>query len=78
MSEGIEVEIVVHPTHGMQLSRGCIAEDGPIGFLGRLPGLAPRRGRTREEVRAVLERDAREFYGDDVIVEIVSARALAC
>ena len=78
MREGIEVEIVVHPEQGMQLSEGCITEDGSTAFMGRLPGLAPRRGRTREEVRAVLERDAREFYGDDVIVEIVSARTAAC
>jgi hypothetical protein len=74
----IEVEVVVRPIHGMQLSEGYINEDGPLGFLGHLPGLAPFKGRTREEVRAALEQEAREYYGTDVVVEIVAARAVAC
>ena len=77
-SDCIEVEIVVHPLHGMQLSEGYIREDDPAGFLGCLPGLEPLRGRTREEVRAALEQEAQDYYGDDVIVEIVAARAIAC
>ena len=74
----VEVEIVVHPIHGMQLSDGYICEDGPMAFLGHLPGLNPLRGRTREEVRAALEQEARKYYGDDVVVEIIAARAVAC
>jgi len=74
----VEVEVVVRPIHGMQLSEGYICEDGPMGFLGFLPGLAPLKGRTREEVRAGLEQEAQNYYGDDVIVEIVAARAVAC
>jgi len=77
-SNYIEVEIVVHPIHGMQLSEGYICEDGPAGFLGYLPGLMPLKGRTREEVRAALEQEAQNYYGDDVVVDIVAARAVAC
>jgi len=36
----IEMEIVVHPVHGMQLSEGYIRQDGFSGFVGSLPGLA--------------------------------------
>ena len=74
----VEVEVVVRPIHGMQLSEGYICEDGSVGFLGRLPGLVPLKGRTREEVRVALEQEAQEYYGDDVVVEIVAARAVAC
>ncbi len=74
----IEVEIVVRPIHGMQLSEGYICEDDSLGFLGYLPGFMPLRGRTREEVRAALEQKMQDYYGEDVVVEIVSARAVAC
>ncbi len=77
-SSCIEVEVVVRPIHGMQLSEGYICEDGPAGFLGYLPGLMPLKGKTREEVRVALEQEAQSYYGDDVVVEIVAAGALAC
>ena len=72
MSDYIEEEIVVHPVHGMQLSTGYIRKDNASGFLGSLPGLMPSRGKTKEEVLARLEVEAKAYYGDDVIVEIVS------
>ncbi|MEN8256012.1 MAG: hypothetical protein ABFR33_11150 [Verrucomicrobiota bacterium] len=76
MNDYIEEEIVVHPLHGMQLSEGYIRRNNSNGFLGSLPGLLPSRGKTKEEVRAQLEEEAKAYYGDDVIVEILP-RALA-
>ena len=75
MNDYIEEEIIVHPIHGMQLSEGYIRKDNSKGFLGSLPGLAPFKGKTKEEVRARLEQEAKAYYGDDVIVEI-APRAL--
>ncbi|MEN7973945.1 MAG: hypothetical protein ABFR47_08950 [Verrucomicrobiota bacterium] len=75
-SDFIEEEIIVHPVHGMQLSEGFIRKDNSNGFLGSLPGLLPSRGKTKEEVRAHLEEEAKTYYGEDVVVEIVP-RALA-
>lgn len=69
MNDYIEEEIVVHPIHGMQLSEGYIRKDNAHGFLGCLPGLVPFAGKTKEEVRARLEQEAKEYYGNDVIVE---------
>jgi len=66
----IEVEIVVHPIHGMQLSEGYIRQDNSKGFVGRLPGLLPSKGKTQEEVRVRLENEAKAYYGDDVVVEM--------
>ena len=76
MNDYIEEEIIVHPIHGMQLSEGYIRKDNSKGFLGCLPGLMPLAGKTMEEVRLRLEREAKEYYGDDVVVEI-APRALA-
>jgi len=70
MNDYIEEEIIVHPIHGMQLSEGYIRKDNSKGFLGCLPGLAPFAGKTKEEVRARMEQEAKEYYGEDVIVEI--------
>lgn len=70
MNDYIEEEVIVHPVHGMQLSEGYIRQDSAKGYLGSLPGLAPSRGQTKEEVLVRLERDAKAYYGDDVIVEI--------
>ena len=66
----IEEEVIVHPIRGMQLSEGYIRKDSAAGFLGSLPGLAPTRGETKEEVRAMLEQEAKAYYGEDVVVEI--------
>jgi hypothetical protein len=76
LNDYIEEEIIVHPIHGMQLSEGYIRKDNAKGYLGSLPGLAPARGQTKEEVRARLEQQAKDYYGDDVVVE-VAPRALA-
>jgi hypothetical protein len=70
MNDYIELEIVVHPIHGMQLSEGYIRKDNSKGFLGCLPGLVPFAGKTKEEVLLRLEEEAKEYYGEDVIVEI--------
>ena len=69
LNDYIEEEVIVHPIHGMQLSEGYIRKDGN-GFLGSLPGLAPSLGKTAEEVREKLERTAKAYYGDDVVVDI--------
>jgi len=76
MNDYIEEEIIVHPIRGMQLSEGYIRKDNSKGFLGSLPGLLPSIGKTKEEVRVRLEQEAKAYYGDDVVVEILS-RALA-
>ena len=76
MNDYIEEEIIVHPIHGMQLSEGYIRRDNSKGFLGSLPGLMPSRGKTKEEVLARLEQEAKAYYGDDVVVEI-APRVLA-
>ncbi len=76
MNDYIEEEIVVRPIRGMQLSVGYIRKDNSKGFLGCLPGLMPLAGKTLEEVRLRLESEAKEYYGDDVVVEI-APRALA-
>lgn len=70
MNDYIEEEIIVHPIHGMQLSEGYIRKDNSKGFLGCLPGLIPFAGKTKEEVRLRMEEEAKEYYGEDVIVEI--------
>lgn len=66
----IEEEVIVHPVDGMQLSEGYIRENGSRHFLGCLPGFKPEEGITIEEVLNRLERRAKAYYGDDVIVEI--------
>ena len=70
MNDYIEDEIVVHPIHGMQLSEGYIRKDNSKGYLGWLPGLRPYSGKTKEEVRLRMEQEAKNYYGDDVVVEI--------
>jgi len=71
LNDYIEEEITVHPIHGMQLSAGYIRKNNSNGFLGSLPGLLPSIGKTKEEVRAQLEEEAKAYYGDDVVVEIL-------
>ncbi|MEN8260827.1 MAG: hypothetical protein ABFS02_09620 [Pseudomonadota bacterium] len=70
MNDYIEEEIIVHPVHGMQLSEGYIRKDNAKGFLGSLPGLMPLSGKTKGEVLARLELEAKKYYGEDVIVEV--------
>lgn len=66
----IEREVSVHPVGGMQLSEGYIRTNGTKRFVGNLPGLSPSRGDTIEDVLERLERKAKVYYGDDVVVEI--------
>jgi len=64
-------EVIVHPRDGMQLSEGYIRKDASTRFVGCLPGMADSVGDTIEEVMIYLNRRARDYYGDDVVVEIV-------
>ena len=66
----IDEEVIVHPLDGMQLAEGYIREDRSCHFKGCLPGLEPSAGDTVDEVLNGLEKKAKAFYGDDVIVEI--------
>ncbi|MDF7798848.1 hypothetical protein P4C99_05210 [Pontiellaceae bacterium B1224] len=66
----IDEEVIVHPVGGMQLSEGYIREDKATHFRGYLPGMEPSAGDTVDEVLGRLERKARAFYGDDIVVEI--------
>ena len=69
----IEEEITVHPLHGMQLSEGYIREDEATHFKGCLPGIEPEAGDTIDEVIMRLEKKAKAYYGDDVVVELTPA-----
>jgi hypothetical protein len=68
---GIEEEVIVHPVDGMQLSEGYIRENDATHFRGCLPGMEPSEGDTVDEVLHRLEKKAKAYYGDDVVVEIV-------
>lgn len=68
----IEREVSVHPIDGMQLSEGSIRTNGQKRFVGNLPGLSPSVGNTVEDVLERLERKAKVYYGDDVVVEITN------
>ena len=70
--EFVEREVSVHPVGGMQLSEGYIRTNGAKRFVGNLPGLSPSVGDTVEDVLKHLERKAKVYYGDDVIVEITT------
>ena len=67
-----EREVSVHPVGGMQLSEGSIRTNGTKRFVGNLPGLSPSVGDTVEDVLERLERKAKVYYGDDVVVEITT------
>jgi hypothetical protein len=69
----LEEEVIVHPVGGMQLSAGYIRENGGSRFVGSLPGMSPAIGDTVEDVLERLERKAKTYYGDDVVVEIASS-----
>lgn len=68
----IEREVSVHPVDGMQLSEGSIRTNGTKRFVGNLPGLPPSVGNTVEDVLERMERKAKVYYGDDVVVEITT------
>jgi hypothetical protein len=67
----IEDEIIVHPIQGMQLSEGFIRKGRIKKFRGTLPGLVSCEGETKKEVLSKMELEAKEYYGEDVVVEIV-------
>lgn len=67
----MEEEVVVHPIDGMQLSEGTIRQDESFHFRGNLPGIEPEAGDTIDEVLERLDRGAKAYYGNDVVVEIV-------
>jgi hypothetical protein len=54
----------------MQLCEGYIRTNGARRFVGNLPGLLPSVGNTIEDVLERMEKQAKVYYGDDVIVEI--------
>ncbi len=66
----IEEEVIVRPIDGMQLSEGHIRQDESKHFKGDLPGIEPEAGDTVDEVLERLERKAKAYYGEDVIVEL--------
>jgi hypothetical protein len=68
----IEQEVIVHPLNGMQLSEGYIREDMIMHFQGCLPGIEPSDGNSVDEVLHRLERKAKAYYGEDVVVELAS------
>ena len=74
--QGIDEEVIVHPVDGMQLSEGYIREDKAAHFMGCLPGMEPSAGDTIDEVLVRLEKKAKAYYGDDVVVEIAPREAL--
>lgn len=75
--QGIDEEVVVHPVDGMQLSEGYIREDKTTHFKGCLPGMEPSAGDTIDEVLIRLEKKAKAYYGEDVVVEIAHHETLA-
>lgn len=64
-------EVIVHPVDGMQLAAGYIRMDESQQYVGNLPGMAALIGDSVEDVLRLLDRTAKAFYGDDVIVEVV-------
>ncbi|MEE9368769.1 MAG: hypothetical protein V3V05_07880 [Pontiella sp.] len=70
-------EVIVHPVDGMQLSEGYIREDEATHFMGCLPGMEPSAGDTVDEVLSRLEKKAKAYYGDDIVVEIVPSTKVA-
>jgi hypothetical protein len=56
----------------MQLSEGSIRTNGTKRFIGNLPGLSPSVGDTIEDVLERLEKKAKLYYGEDVIVELTT------
>ncbi|HEY5622066.1 MAG TPA: hypothetical protein VIR77_05640 [Pontiella sp.] len=75
---GIDEEVIVHPVGGMQLSEGRISGDEQARFRGCLPGIETLEGGSVEEVLKKLEIKAKAYYGDDVVVELISHASTAC
>ena len=75
---GIDEEVIVHPVGGMQLSEGRISEDEPAHFRGCLPGIEAMEGDSVADVLRRLEIKAKAYYGDDVVVELVSHDSAVC
>lgn len=71
----IEEEVIVHPVDGMQLCEGYIREGETARFRGCLPGMEPEAGETIDEVLFRLNRKAKAYYGEDVVVEIAPRTA---
>ncbi len=75
--DGIEEEVIVHPVGGMQLSEGYIRGDDAKHFVGSLPGIGSSEGATIGEVLSLMEKKAKAYYGDDVVVDI-APHLMAC
>lgn len=74
-NDSIELEIIVHPVGGMQLSSGYIRSDEARHFVGRLPGITLMAGDSVDEVLTRLDLKAKDYYGDDVVVELTNHTA---
>lgn len=66
-----EKEVIVHPVDGMQLSEGTIRVNAGRNCIGSLPGMAVSVGKTIDEVLQCMDRFVKDYYGEDVIVEVV-------
>ena len=76
MTDSSKHEIIVRAGSGMQLSEGYI-QPGLFHCSGFLPALPPCPGHNLEDVRARLEQAAKDYYGDDVIIEFIRDHAWA-
>ncbi len=76
-SNATEENVIVRPVDGMQLSEGCIRMEASCQFIGILSGMTVSVGDSIEEVLQRMNRFAKAFYGEDVIVEIVPHTATA-
>lgn len=65
-----EEEVIVHPVDGMQIAEGYIREDRTHHFFGIIPGLRPVVGNAFMDVLKRLDMEAKEYFGDDVVVEM--------
>ena len=77
MSDWKEMEVIVHPIDGMQLSAGTISRAEDHRFVGRLPGMAVSIGESIDDVLGCMDRFVKAFYGDDTVVELVHGPAAA-
>jgi len=72
MNDDVIVEgVIVHPVNGMQLCEGFICMDASRHYVGSLTGMTSLSGDSVEDVLSLLERKAKAYYGDDVVVEII-------
>jgi hypothetical protein len=74
--EYIENKIIIRAIQGMLISEGHIRKDNSKGFLSCFPGRVPYAANTLEELRIQVEEEAKEYYGDDVVAEIIPLQVI--